>query len=94
MKRLGLAVANVIVAASCTNPTFAESSDGGQANAGGRFMSSYSRGPVASALGPARLPVPRSRRTRSPSSLSDAISMGVLSPSEAASLQAVVDAQY
>ena len=67
-------------------------SDGGRTTAGGLFMSSYTPMPVQSVRAPARARAPR--RSHAPASLSEAVSLGALSPSEAASLQSIADSQY
>ena len=81
----------MVLALSATS-ALAESSDGGQTNAGGLFMSSYTRPAVPSAR--ARATPSRSRRGQAPTSLAEAVSIGAISPSEAASLQALANTQY
>jgi hypothetical protein len=92
MNRFCLTAASVILAALHSYSALAESSDGGQTQAGGLFMSSYTQGRPSAV--PARIPGPRRSAARAPSSLLEAVSIGALSPSEAASLQTIVDTQY
>jgi len=94
MAALQSAVAGAVLASGLVAPAFAEGSNGGETSAGGQFMSSYTRVPPAAAMDARRVAAPRRSSTRTPSSLSEAIAMGTISPSEAASLQSVLDAQH
>jgi hypothetical protein len=85
------AVAGVVLAACFSTLARAESSDGGRTTAGGLFMP-YTSSPLQPVRAPARARAPR--RSHAPASLSEAVSLGALSPSEAASLQSIADGQY
>jgi hypothetical protein len=89
--RVSISAICMVLALSATS-ALAESSDGGRTSAGGLFMSSYTRPAVAP--GRARAAPPRPRRGQAPSSLGEAVSIGAISPSEAANLQALADTQY
>jgi hypothetical protein len=84
--------AGAILASSLS--VLAESSSGGETNAGGQFMSSYMHSRPATASVRRPVGAPRRDPNRAPSSLLEAIASGAVSPSEAAALQSVLDNQY
>lgn len=87
--RTGAQVAMFALAPSLA--ALAESGDGGAQQAGGAFMTSYP--PAATARVPTRAAPPR-RSGRGPTSMPEAVTRGLISPSEAARLQEIAEGGF